>query len=1000
MLRKASFLWVMLLPIQANHAVSLDTSGNAAQALIVPYYTVNNGFESFITIKNNKNDYKALKVRIRDSKFGLDILDFNVFVPPNADFELIIRPQDGGGAVASYNNSLCSLPKFPPSPPYEVGLRGEIYNTLVPADESEGYVEIIEMGVIESSSLKTELSQGNCESLFELGYDGSSSFHTNGIFTKGGAASNNGFYGSTKPDGLLPPSGGLQGSVILNNADNKESYTIDAIGIADYSAKAQYYFSSDENFYLLPSLASGSNTFSSKSWSTISDFGFNNTELAPRAGVASGINPYPLTDVLAKTELTIEYFVDADKKIATDWIITNPMRVHNIFRNASYSINATLTGVNDTTNSVNFSPSRSGNKILGRAVNVLTFSVGGAETSIFNSDNQTTVLLDSGYATGTLALSIDYNFLGNNSGAPLIATAITRNRNLVTDTIDTGDTGDTEDTEDTEDTGDTGVTEGFVEGKIYDACNGKPLGFVDLQIGSSRKQQTDENGDYKIKLSSGSYTIKIAESGYDSDSRSITVKADQTRYVVFPLAPPKGCNAAKGASSYKAVVVAGTGPLLFDESNFVWPATQALADKAYKALKLQGFGDNNIYYLSANPKALNHDADNDGKNDVDAIANVENLSYALTEWAKGVEDVVVYFIGHGAIDSFNLDRYTRISASDLDSDLDTLQTKITGKLTVVFDACNSGSFLSSLRADKRYVIASTGRNLKAIISGTNGNGSFSYSFWDEVVFSGSLVESFRKAKEAVSRYAVGGGKRQKATLDANASGSESARDYDVISEYCFGLCNHVASAAPIIDSVSSQSNLQGQLSSSFTLEATVNNKISRAWATVQRPDLDDYLPTDGSAITQLPQIELQCKGSVCEGEYDNFNIDDSYTFTFYLEDDQGSISQPRSLEIVQNGRTTQERNAKAVYEPVTGLLTLKDVQVAGQHYYVELKDEGDFKFGLSYLQPLTAAIQKNPSVFDGRVVVIPSVLAFDKFYSVDLKMVGSLFNVDNVKPAK
>ncbi len=75
--------------------------------------------------------------------------------------------------------------------------------------------------------------------------------------------------------------------------------------------------------------------------------------------------------------------------------------------------------------------------------------------------------------------------------------------------------------------------------------------------------------------------------------------------------------------------------------------TLALTDRAYKALERQKFPRDHIRYLSADPRAQS-------LYPIDGVANFANLEQAISAWAKGVDQVVIYLVGHGGINSFQL----------------------------------------------------------------------------------------------------------------------------------------------------------------------------------------------------------------------------------------------------------------------------------------------------------------------------------------------------------
>ena len=237
------------------------------------------------------------------------------------------------------------------------------------------------------------------------------------------------------------------------------------------------------------------------------------------------------------------------------------------------------------------------------------------------------------------------------------------------------------------------ANEGYIEGWVYDACSKKPIPDVDVNFGD-KSQATDRDGHYRRKFAFGTYTVKVAPPGFLPDQKTLSIDRDNNPngYVTFTLAPPGGCAALKqSALSFKAIIVAGSGPYIPSGNNHIWNSTQGLADKAYTALRVQGYDKDRIRYLSADGSP--RDVDKDGGNDVNGVATLQSLGETLTQWAGDVQDVVLYMIGHGGIDSFQLQRDTVLTSAQLKPALDALQAKIPGVLTVVLDSCYSGSFM-------------------------------------------------------------------------------------------------------------------------------------------------------------------------------------------------------------------------------------------------------------------------------------------------------------------
>ena len=539
---------------------------------------------------------------------------------------------------------------------------------------------------------------------------------------------------------------------------------------------------------------------------------------------------------------------------------------------------------------------------------------------------------------------------------------------------------------------------GYIEGSILDACNQKPLKSVRLSFNGT-PQQSDRDGHYVIELNSGIYTVSASYAGYNSDSRTIDLSADETRIGNFNLTPTSGCGNVQPAKTKQALIIAGSGPKLPSGDNHIWESTQALADRAYTSLRLQNFKREEIRYLSVD--STPRDADGDGTNDINSAATLDNAQQAFTQWAGGVEQVVVYFIGHGGVGTFQLNRDEQLKPAQLKLWLDTLQSKLIkdqrgqpGKLTLVIDACKSGSFVAPLAASNRYIVASTQPDLDAIISNKDGSNSFSYHFWGQIGFKdGWLSTAFQQARQSMSSELVDRGKTQRAILDADGSGDDTTEaDYAVVGNYCYGNCTPHASVPVVIESVSPLNNLNGSLSR--TLKVRASKDIAKAWVSIQRPDY--HFPTDGTAINTLLTVNLTCDGSnTCQTNYNNFNLNDNYQVTFNVIDKDGNTAVPYTATLYQSGisASNEKKAAPAIYEPTTGVLTLKDVLAGDQHYYVELKDQGGYKFALQNIFQLTEAATDAPARFDGHKVSISSVYAFGQRYDVNLESNGATFDV-------
>ncbi len=138
-----------------HHAVNVSQDG-LGQVLIMPYYTTQADNETLISITNATDQVKAVKVRFREAQNSAEVLDFNLYLSPYDVWTgKVMDAEDGVGAALITRDTSCTVPKIPDD---GVAFRNYVYagagNFTGDAGDqgmgrtSEGYVEVIEMGVV------------------------------------------------------------------------------------------------------------------------------------------------------------------------------------------------------------------------------------------------------------------------------------------------------------------------------------------------------------------------------------------------------------------------------------------------------------------------------------------------------------------------------------------------------------------------------------------------------------------------------------------------------------------------------------------------------------------------------------------------------------------------------------------------------------------------------------------------------------------------------------
>lgn len=448
----------------------------------------------------------------------------------------------------------------------------------------------------------------------------------------------------------------------------------------------------------------------------------------------------------------------------------------------------------------------------------------------------------------------------------------------------------------------------------------------------------------------------------------------------------EGDNPKGETVDHKAIILAGGGPY---PGNLIWDDTQILANRAYSSLRFQGFAKEQVKFLTAGDTLV--DLDFNG-NYTDDVENATKASFqkAITEWAADSRNVVIYMIDHGGLGKFQVNDVEILNTTDLQNWIDQLSAKISGKITIIIEACKSGSFIPPLSKIDRYIISSSNAIQPAVIS-NRGLNAFSYFFWNEISNGANLQQAFRLGRQAMSSQVLNGSP-QDAQLDSTGDGSFLLEDLTELGEYCIGKCTTYAASAPRIVNTSPSATLQGESAVDLQMQIQSLDTVLNAWATIVRPDYQH--PDSDQPVSDLPRIPLNCNNDgFCTGRYQYLNVTGDYDITFFAQDQEYQLTPPKRIKI------NQARSDTAVYNPEFDILTLNDVQVLGQHYRVELFDKGNFQFTIAEVSPLMEGVSTYPAFYDNnsRILSVPRVTYSGVDYKVTMSHQGDfIFQVDSV----
>ena len=420
----------------------------------------------------------------------------------------------------------------------------------------------------------------------------------------------------------------------------------------------------------------------------------------------------------------------------------------------------------------------------------------------------------------------------------------------------------------------------------------------------------------------------------------------------------------------KAIVVAGGGPF---PGNNLWDATQLCANFAYRALTYQGFTKEYIQYSSAN-MAL--DLDNNGvADDVDTDATNADLQAAITTWAKDADNLVLYLSDHGGGGIFRMSGAETLSVSDLDTWLDSLQETLPGEVVVVYDACESGSFVSRLTppsGKKRIVVTSTSPDESAKFV-SQGAISFSSYFWTHIFNGINVGEAFGLARDAISTSFDD----QTPLLDANGNGvGNEAEDTALSLNTYIGNGAIIDGDVPKIGIVSPAQTITGKNSAElYAQSVTDSDGIARVWGVIRAPDFT--LESSDNPVTSLPSIDLMPVGTDrYEGSYSGFNRTGTYQIAIYARDRAGNTSIPKLTTVSVNSPLSRKAVIVAGGPP-SGTLSPAIQNNAGAAYEA-LTFQGYTDEDIYFMSPITfmSGVDGLPTLSNIRIGV-PSWIGTD-----------------------
>ncbi len=367
-----------------------------------------------------------------------------------------------------------------------------------------------------------------------------------------------------------------------------------------------------------------------------------------------------------------------------------------------------------------------------------------------------------------------------------------------------------------------------------------------------------------------------------------------------------------------AIIVAGRDPS--DGDGFLWSATRAVTNYAYIALLLRGYLKEDIRFLSHD---RSEDVDKNGKqDDIYKKANRENLMKTIEDLAVDASEMLLFFTGPGAYETFTLGgsdtpgQNDILNATELDGWLDSLQNAMPhpGKLIVIYDACQSGTFLPHLAPpdNKERVVVTSVSNKPAIFLGV-GVLSFSHQFWSWVFYNGNLREAHIAGGKLLKEF-MGIDPGSRIDADGDCIANEDV-DLEKAKNIVIGRGITSAPKPATIQFVSVQLTLTTTSSAYIQAGDFIStDQIGRVWAEVIPPGLyagDPNIPITDSQSLTITMTDPDTDG-IYEGGYAGFTQSGEYRPVILAMDTQGVLATPVSTSVFQPAGALSTNSAPTV----------------------------------------------------------------------------------------
>ncbi len=324
-----------LMLAAAGSAMHVNPDG-LGQVLVFPYYTVNGGNQTLISIANRTARGKAVKLRFLEAMNGREVFDLNLYLAPDDIWSAsVFAEADSGAAQLVSPDWSCTIPAlYTPTgvPPYSnerqivsftasayVGANDDGGPDLIERTR-EGYFEVIEMGEVVDD---VERSLNDLSPYGSISGGGVRLYGTPANCARLRAAwSPGGYWHQISTTDLRPPGGGLSGYAAIVNALEGTMLAFEPVAIDRFSAIVQHTAPGNPE----PNLATAiSDPVSGDVEVRLLAYGSVTHETIPASRRVDAVSL-----LLMQTSLYNEFSSTASIGGASEWVVSFPTRKFHV----------------------------------------------------------------------------------------------------------------------------------------------------------------------------------------------------------------------------------------------------------------------------------------------------------------------------------------------------------------------------------------------------------------------------------------------------------------------------------------------------------------------------------------------------------------------------------------------------------------------------------------------------------------------------------------------